>query len=111
MTAITAMAKNVANAVSIAQWVQEGVPNTNREAVQREIPNCQACDRPVFGRVVSGYDMECYERKRYLGISDRAEFRRARLAELAAEEGDDTGWRIAEIDRLQSGADLPKGSR
>ncbi len=81
--AVTAIAKNVALSVSFAKWILQGVPETTDEAIRREIPSCAGCDRPVFGRVKAGYHQECYDRKRYLKIADRAEFRRVRMAEVA----------------------------
>lgn len=84
--AIETMAKNLGITLNFAKWIVDGVPETTTEAILREIPNCQACDRPVFGKVKAGYDLECYRRKQTLGISDRSEFRSARLAELVAEQ-------------------------
>ena len=81
--AIAAIAKHVTQAMNLSKWVLECVPTTTDEAVQREIPNCMGCDEPVFGRVKSGYCQECYDRRRYLKVADRAEFRRVRMAELA----------------------------
>ena len=83
--AIAAVAKHLSQAVNLSKWVLDGVPDTTEEAVRREIPNCLACDQPIFGRSHSGYDAECHARKRELRIADRAEFRRVRLAELATD--------------------------
>lgn len=110
-TAITAITKHVTEAVNLARWVQEDVPNTNSEAIKREIPNCQACDRAVFGRVKSGYCQECYDRKRYLQVADRAEFRKLRLAELVVQDEIEAEQRAAHVDPTQTGVDLRKGKR
>lgn len=81
-TGVETIAKNIGTARNLAKWIVDGVPTTTDEAVRRAIPDCEACGRPVFGRVKSGYDLECYERKRTLRIADRAEFRRVRREEL-----------------------------
>ena len=82
--AIERMCKHIFEALAIAKWVMDDVPRTTEEAVKREIPDCAACDEPIFGRVKSGYCQPCYDRRRYLGVADRAEFRRIRLVEVAA---------------------------
>ena len=90
--AIEAMARNVVQARNIARWVLDGVPDTTDEAILRQIPSCEACDLPVFGRVKSGYHADCYAKKQRMGIADRAVFRRVVLAEMAAEqEPNETG--------------------
>ena len=83
---VETIAKNIGISLGLAEWILNGVPTTTDEAIRRAIPDCEACGRPVFGRVKSGFDLECYERKRTLRIADRAEFRRVRLAELNTQD-------------------------
>lgn len=86
--AVQAIVHNVGLSLSFAKWILEKVPDTNDEALRRAIPDCDGCGQPIFGRVISGYDRECYDRKRYLKIADRSEFRRVRRAEVEAKAED-----------------------
>lgn len=104
--AIQMMARHVSDALNIAKWVLDGVPKTNEESIRREIPDCAACDLPVFGRVKAGYHPECYAKKQRLGISDRSEFRRVVQAEMSS-DSETEEWRIKEIDRLRERNELP----